>query len=83
MAVVGYEPQQHSRGRTTRDGLAAVRLKAGLPLACNTFQKFYSQQELRGLYDDTQRIGRRDGWNFVLEEKQVKLRGHQLVRRSG
>jgi DNA phosphorothioation-associated putative methyltransferase len=36
----------------------------------------------RGLYEDTLRIGRRDGWNFVLEEKQVRLRGHQLVRRS-
>jgi DNA phosphorothioation-associated putative methyltransferase len=45
------------------------------------FAKLTKQEERRGLYEDTSRIGRRDGWNFVLEEKQVQLRGHQLVRK--
>lgn len=45
------------------------------------FAKLTKQEERRGLYEDTSRIGRRDGWTFVLEEKQVKLRGHQLIRR--
>lgn len=44
------------------------------------FAKLTRQEERRGLYEDTSRIGRRDGWNFVLDEKRVRLRGHQLVR---
>lgn len=44
------------------------------------FARLTRQEELRGLYEDTLRIGRRDGWNFVLAEKQVKLRGHRLIR---
>ena len=44
------------------------------------FAKLTKQEEGRGLYEDTSRIGRRDGWNFVLQEKQVKLRGHQIIR---
>ncbi|HEX7380196.1 MAG TPA: DNA phosphorothioation-associated putative methyltransferase [Pirellulales bacterium] len=45
------------------------------------FAKLTRQEERRGLYEETLRIGRRDGWEFVLEEKQVELRGHRLVRR--
>jgi hypothetical protein len=46
------------------------------------FARLTKQEERHGLYEDTSRIGRRDGWNFALDEKQVQLRGHQLVRRS-
>lgn len=45
------------------------------------FAKLTKKEERLGLFDDTLRIGRRDGWNFVLAEKQVQLRGHQLARR--
>ncbi|HQU45396.1 MAG TPA: DNA phosphorothioation-associated putative methyltransferase [Pirellulales bacterium] len=54
---------------------------AGYP-GRDKFAKLTQQEERRGLYEDTLRIGRRDGWNFVLEEKQVQLRGHRLIRRS-
>lgn len=45
------------------------------------FEKLTKQEEKAGLFDDISRIGRREGWEEVLEEKGVRLRGHRLVKR--
>ena len=44
------------------------------------FSRLTQQEERKGLYENTSVIGTRDGWNSVLEAKDVILRGHRLVR---
>jgi DNA phosphorothioation-associated putative methyltransferase len=46
------------------------------------FEKLTKQEEARGLFENTRIIGTRQGWNVVLQERGVKLRGHQLMRAS-
>ena len=48
------------------------------------FARLTRMEEAKGLFEDTTRIGTRDGWNQRLKDKQVMLRGHRVVRdRSG
>lgn len=44
------------------------------------FARLTRIEEKHGLYEDTRRIGTRDGWNAVLEQKGLRLRGHRLVK---
>jgi DNA phosphorothioation-associated putative methyltransferase len=44
------------------------------------FAQLTQQEELHGLLDETKSIGTREGWNHRLQEKGLKLQGHQLVR---
>ena len=44
------------------------------------FARLTRLEEAKGLFDDTARIGTRDGWIQQLREKQVTLRGHCVVR---
>ncbi len=46
------------------------------------FERLTRQEERAGLFDAAERIGTRDGWFEVLEEKGVTFRGHRLVRAS-
>jgi hypothetical protein len=45
------------------------------------FARLTRLEEAKGLYEDTSRIGTRDGWEAVLAAKGLTLRGHRLVRR--
>ena len=48
------------------------------------FARLTRLEEAKGLFEDTTRIGTREGWNQRLRDKQVMLRGHRVVRdRSG
>ena len=48
------------------------------------FARLTRLEESKGLFEDTTRIGTRDGWMQQLRDKQVTLRGHRVVRdRSG
>ena len=48
------------------------------------FARLTRLEEAKGLFEDTTRIGTREGWNQQLRDKQVTLRGHRVVRdRSG
>ena len=48
------------------------------------FARLTRLEESKGLFEDTTRIGTRDGWVQQLRDKQVTLRGHRVVRdRSG
>lgn len=48
------------------------------------FSRLTRQEEVKGLYEHPSRIGTRRGWDEVLAEKGVTLRGHRVVRaRSG
>lgn len=44
------------------------------------FARLTKQEEQKGLLEDTARIGTRDGWNSVLDDAGVTLRGHRVVR---
>ena len=44
------------------------------------FARLTRQEESKGLFDDTTRIGTRAGWEQALSHKGVTLRGHRLVR---
>ena len=44
------------------------------------FSKLTKQEERYGLFEDTSRIGTRLGWEEVLSENGVRLRGHRVVR---
>ena len=44
------------------------------------FSRLTRQEEAKGLYEHPSRIGTRRGWDEVLAEKGVTLRGHRLVR---
>ncbi len=44
------------------------------------FSRLTRQEEAKELFDDTSRIGTRDGWMQQLHDKQVRLRGHRIVR---
>lgn len=45
------------------------------------FEKLTAQEERAGLFEEPDRIGRRAGWEELLVEKGVRLRGHRLVKR--
>ena len=47
------------------------------------FSRLTRQEESKGLYEDTAYIGTRRGWEQVLSEKGLTLRGHRLVREKG
>ena len=48
------------------------------------FSRLTRQEESKGLYEVTATIGTREGWEHLLSEKRLMLRGHRLVRdRSG
>lgn len=47
------------------------------------FARLTRIEEQKGLYEDTSRIGTRDGWNEVLEQKGFYLKGHRLLSRAG
>ena len=53
-------------------------LTADHPLSTK-FARLSRSEERYGLYDDTSRIGTQDGWNAVLAEKGVALKGHRVV----
>ena len=44
------------------------------------FARLTRLEEAKGLFEDTTRIGTREGWNQQLRDKQVTLRGHRVVR---
>ena len=44
------------------------------------FSRLTRQEESKGLYEQTTTIGTRQGWEQVLSEKRLLLRGHRLVR---
>ena len=44
------------------------------------FSRLTKQEESKGLFADTVRIGTRRGWEQVLSNKGLQLRGHRLVR---
>jgi DNA phosphorothioation-associated putative methyltransferase len=46
------------------------------------FRKLTRSEERAGLYQDPERIGRRDDWNTILLQRDVELRGHRLIRGS-
>lgn len=43
------------------------------------FARLTRIEEQKGLYEDTSRIGTRDGWNDVLADKELTFKGHRLV----
>jgi DNA phosphorothioation-associated putative methyltransferase len=46
------------------------------------FARLTRQEERCGLLDDSATIGTRQGWLRRLEERQLALRGHRVVRRK-
>ena len=44
------------------------------------FSRLTKQEESKGLFEDTVRLGTRRGWDQVLSAKGLQLRGHRLVR---
>lgn len=44
------------------------------------FARLTRLEEQKGLYEDTSRIGTRDGWNAALAAKGLSLKGHRIVR---
>ena len=44
------------------------------------FSRLTRQEEAKGLFEDTSRIGTRDGWDQQLRDRGVTLRGHRVVR---
>ena len=44
------------------------------------FARLTAQEERAGLFDNTDRIGSRDGWHDVMCDRGVEVRGHRLVR---
>lgn len=47
----------------------------------DTFARLTRAEEAAGLLDETERIGLRRGWEAVLAEHGLSLKGHRLVRR--
>ena len=39
-------------------------------------------EEAKGLYEDTARIGLRQGWQEVLDDRGVMLKGHRVIRQT-
>ena len=54
-------------------------LAAGHPLRAK-FARLTRIEESKGLYEDTSRIGTLGGWNDALASKNLRLRGHRLLR---
>jgi len=46
------------------------------------FERLTLQEERRGLYENPAVIGTRERWDALLEEKGLRLRGHQLVKQE-
>ena len=44
------------------------------------FARLTRSEEQKGLYENTTRIGTREGWNRILSEKRLALKGHRLIR---
>ena len=47
------------------------------------FSRLTRQEESKGLYEDTTRIGTRLGWEQALSKKKLMLRGHRLLPDKG
>jgi DNA phosphorothioation-associated putative methyltransferase len=47
-----------------------------------TFARLTRAEEAQGLLDDTERIGLRRGWELVLAQHGVALRGHRLIKEA-
>lgn len=43
------------------------------------FARLTRLEEQKGLYEDTSRIGTRDGWNETLAHEGLYLKGHRLL----
>ena len=43
------------------------------------FERLTRQEERKGLYEDTARIGTKRGWEEALRKKGVQLRGHRVI----
>lgn len=46
------------------------------------FARLTRIEESKGLFEDTSRIGTRDGWEYILAAKGYYLRGHRLLARK-
>ncbi len=46
------------------------------------FERLTKQEEKYGLYEDTQTIGTKDGWEAALSKRGLSLSGHRVVRRK-
>lgn len=46
------------------------------------FSRLTRQEEAKGLFEDSARIGTREGWRCALANKGVRLRGHRLIRKT-
>lgn len=44
------------------------------------FERLTRMEERKGLYEDPESIGTRDGWSTVLRAKGLSLRGHRLIQ---
>jgi hypothetical protein len=44
------------------------------------FSRLTKAEEKAGLYKETSKIGRRQEWEELLQEKRLALKGHRLVR---
>src|SRR5262249_49090126 len=47
------------------------------------FSRLTRQEERWHLYDNTESIGTREGWQKLLEDRCVRLSGHRLLRLKG
>lgn len=47
------------------------------------FARLTRIEESKGLYDDTSRIGLKEGWNGLLSQKGLYLKGHRLLIAAG
>ena len=46
------------------------------------FKRLTEQEEKHGLYATTSRIGTRNGWDKLLAEKALQVKGHRVVRKG-
>lgn len=46
------------------------------------FKRLSGIEERKGLYEETSGIGTMNGWNQVLHENKLEMRGHRLVRKK-
>lgn len=67
------------RCRSTPTPRFSKLISSGRPLHAK-FARLTRQEETKELFDDTAHIGTRRGWQDLLSEKGLKLRGHRLIR---
>jgi DNA phosphorothioation-associated putative methyltransferase len=47
------------------------------------YERLTHQEEAKGLYEQPSEIGTRRAWEELLKQKELQVRGHRLLRRSG